>query len=235
MKSAFERLTKYYGHPVVRAYLPNQRGSAFKVRLVANLIRGVSIEEAIARLTLSNKRAAKYLLKLLNQAIANAVNNHALTASELFIFRIAVNEARTLKRSITVPRGSSHPIRKRSCHIEILLAEKDQVEALKREKNGDKFAKEDQLYFQQQNQASLDDSLKSSQETKTEVIAKPTKEPKKSLEKTKKALKKSKVDKITTTKQTQLKPVKSKQRVAKEADKVSQTKTPKRVKVKEVG
>lgn len=122
--SVSKKLTEYFGFPVARAYLPNHRSSAFKARLVADLIRSKSVLEALSILALTQKRIARVFDKLLRSALANALNNHGMEIEGLYLFRVIVNEAKTLKRFRPILRGRSAKIRKRGCHLEILLAQK---------------------------------------------------------------------------------------------------------------
>lgn len=122
--SVSKKLTEYFGFPVARAYLPNHRSSAFKARLVADLIRSKSVVEALSILALTQKRIARVFDKLLRSALANALNNHGMEIEGLYLFRVIVNEAKTLKRFRPILRGRSAKIRKRGCHLEILLAQK---------------------------------------------------------------------------------------------------------------
>lgn len=94
-----------------------------KLRLVADVIRGLGLEEAFSQLRLTNKKAADPLAKLLDSAQANAENNFELEKNNLFIKEIRVNEGPTLHRWMPRARGRATPIRKRTSHIEILLGE----------------------------------------------------------------------------------------------------------------
>lgn len=122
--SVSRKLTEYFGFPVARAFLSNHRSSAFKARLVADLIRSKSVAEALSILALTQKRIARVFDKLLRSALANALNNHGMEVEGLYLFRVIVNEAKTLKRFRPILRGRSAKIRKRGCHLEILLAQK---------------------------------------------------------------------------------------------------------------
>lgn len=100
------------------------RMSPKKVRLVSGLINGLEIEQALNQLKFVNKRAAKPIKKLLDSAIANAINNFNLEKSNLFIKSIVADEGPTLKRWRPRAFGRATPIRKRSTHISVVLAEK---------------------------------------------------------------------------------------------------------------
>ncbi len=100
------------------------RTSPRKIRLVADLVRQMSVPEAIITLTHLRKRAATAMLKTLKQAQANAVNNHNLSKDSLLIQSIEVNEGATYKRFRPVSRGRAHSILKRTSHIKIILKSK---------------------------------------------------------------------------------------------------------------
>ena len=94
-----------------------------KVRLVADLIRGKSVEEAQTILNFTQKRATLPISKLLRQAIANAKNNFQMEEENLFISEILVNEGPKLKRVFPRARGSADTIQKKTSHITIILDE----------------------------------------------------------------------------------------------------------------
>lgn len=106
-----------------KAKVKNLRTSSRKVRLVVDLVRGMQVEKAINQLQFMNKKAAKPVMKLVKSAISNAVNNFDLEESNLFIKTIKVDEGKTLKRWMPRARGRATPLRKRSCHIDLLLGE----------------------------------------------------------------------------------------------------------------
>jgi|LakMenE01Jun11ns_1017448.scaffolds.fasta_scaffold8123736_1 large subunit ribosomal protein L22 len=101
----------------------NVRSSAQKARLVADLIRSMSIAKAIDALTFSDKKAALFVLKTLNSAIANAENNFNLDVDDLKIKAICVDEGRTMKRMRARAKGRSNRILKRMCHIVVTLTD----------------------------------------------------------------------------------------------------------------
>ena len=106
---------------IVYAKFNNCLQSSQKVRLVANLIRGKSAEEAKNILTYTNKAAAKELLKTLNSAIANSIHNNNFDKKKLQVAEVNVDEATTYKRGRATARGRYHQILKRNCHIKIGL------------------------------------------------------------------------------------------------------------------
>ena len=107
--------------PVVRASARYLRSSPRKVRLVADQVRGMGIEDARALLEFSPRSAAAEIAKLLDSAAANAENNHELPADELRIAEIHVDEGPTMRRWRARARGRATRIDKRTCHLSIVL------------------------------------------------------------------------------------------------------------------
>jgi len=101
------------------------RMSAFKVRMVAAIIKGRPVAEAIGILDATPRRASKPLKKLLKSAVANASENHDLDADTLVVKNIQVDEGPTLKRWMPRAMGRATPIRKRTSKITIVVAEKE--------------------------------------------------------------------------------------------------------------
>jgi large subunit ribosomal protein L22 len=108
------------------AKLKNTRISAQKVRLVADQIRGLPVDNAINLLTFSNKKAAKIIKKVLESAIANAEHNDAADVDELFVSEIMVDEGPTMKRWRPRARGRANKILKRMSHVTVAVAESGQ-------------------------------------------------------------------------------------------------------------
>lgn len=106
---------------VVRAKARYLRTAPRKVRVVADQIRGLEVEEAIALLTFSPRGASVPLLKLVNSAAANAENNFDLDPEEMVISSISVDEGPTMRRFRPRAKGRATPIDKRSCHVNIAL------------------------------------------------------------------------------------------------------------------
>ncbi len=107
----------------VKASLKHLRTSPRKVRLVADLVRGLKVDKALNKLSLTNKKVALPLYKLLMSAISNAENNFELKKDNLLIKEIRVDDGATLKRWMPRAHGRATPIRKRSSHVMITLAE----------------------------------------------------------------------------------------------------------------
>jgi len=98
-----------------------------KMRLVVDLIRGVSVDKAIEILHFQPKHAAKDAEKTLRSAYANLMNkedNVKIEASELYVKEAYVNQGPTAKRISPAPMGRAYRIRKRSCHVTIVVATK---------------------------------------------------------------------------------------------------------------
>lgn len=94
-----------------------------KVRLVADLVRGKRVEEALKTLRFTRKSACLPLKKLIESAVANAENNHGLDIDVLRVKEIRVEEGPTLKRFQPRAQGRAFRIRKRTSHISVTLAE----------------------------------------------------------------------------------------------------------------
>jgi len=100
------------------------RISERKARLVAELIRGRSCDQALELLRFTHKRAAKMIDKVLRSAMANA-NEAEATMSKLYVREARVDPGPMLKRWQPKDRGRAHPILKRTSHIVICVDEKD--------------------------------------------------------------------------------------------------------------
>jgi len=108
--------------PETRASLRHLRTSPTKVREVLGLIRGLEIDDARERLRFSTRGPADDVLKLLDSAVANAESNQSLPEDELFVARAYADEGPTLKRWRPRARGRGTRIRKRTCHVTIVLS-----------------------------------------------------------------------------------------------------------------
>ncbi len=108
---------------VAFAKLTNIPSSPRKMRLVADMIRGVEVNRALGILKFSNKDAARQLYKLLKSAIANweAKNNQQVEAGMLCVSTVFVNCAPMLKRLRPAPQGRGYRIRKRANHVTLIV------------------------------------------------------------------------------------------------------------------
>ena len=95
-----------------------------KARLVIDLIRGKSVEEADKILKNINKESARLSRKVLVSAVANAENNLNLDKAKLYVKEAVVNEGQVMKRMKFGSRGHVDPIKKRTSHIKIVVSEK---------------------------------------------------------------------------------------------------------------
>ena len=117
----------------MKAFLKNYRQSPRKVRLVAGLIKGKKVAEAIAELDFLAKRAGTPIKKLLLSAISNA-KNMGIEMDNLFIKELRVDKGITMKRMMPAAMGTGHRINKRTSHLLLVLGEKV-IEVKKSKKN----------------------------------------------------------------------------------------------------
>ena len=120
MKEA--RKTQYF------ASLKNCPTSPRKMRMVADLVRGMDVDKALYTLKLHPKEASARLEKLLLSALSNYEQKSeggSADAANLFVKEIQVDSARQLKRLQTAPQGRAHRIRKRSNHVTLVLDSKN--------------------------------------------------------------------------------------------------------------
>ena len=101
------------------------RISAQKARLVADAIRGMRAGDALDRLKFSPKKAAGLFSKVIDSAVANAVDRHArVDVDRLYISKVFVDEGPTAKRWRARAMGRAYTIRKRSSHLTVVLTER---------------------------------------------------------------------------------------------------------------
>ncbi len=108
-----------------KAILRYARISSRKVKIVADLIRGKKVDEALAIVKFTPKASSEIIEKLLKSAIANAENNHGMNRGNLIVSEIYANQGPTLKRIRPAAKGSAVRIRKRTCHITIVVKEEN--------------------------------------------------------------------------------------------------------------
>lgn len=128
----------------ITAFAKSTQVAPRKVRIVADLIRKQSIDEALSSLSFLRKRGASVLEKTLRSAIANAVSRN-VERNSLVIERIDVSEGPAYKRYHASTRGRIHPYKKRTSHIRVVLSDKVKSSKLtgnkkikKEEENGTK-------------------------------------------------------------------------------------------------
>jgi len=115
---------------MITAKLKHLRISPRKVRLVADLIRGLDVMAAESQLKFLTKRSAAPVLKLLSSAIANALKNYGLAKENLYVSDIKVDSGPSLKRWRARAMGRAAAILKRTSHITITLKEKNLTTAM---------------------------------------------------------------------------------------------------------
>jgi large subunit ribosomal protein L22 len=116
----------------VRAQAKWVRTSARKARIVLDHIRGRSVPEARTILAFTSRAAATDIDKVLRSAVANAEANHGLDGDELVVEAAYADEGPTLKRWKPRARGRVNRIRKRTCHVTVVLAEQEQPASSRR-------------------------------------------------------------------------------------------------------
>jgi large subunit ribosomal protein L22 len=106
-----------------RSIVRGVRLSADKGRLVADMIRGKKVDQAINILTFTPKKAAGIIKKALESAIANAEHNDGADIDELKVKTIYIDKAETLKRTSARAKGRGNIIGKQSCHIHVVVGD----------------------------------------------------------------------------------------------------------------
>ena len=107
----------------VRAVAKHTGIPASKVRPLVNMVRGKRVDEALTLLRFTPTPKAKIVAKLVQSAVANAENNFQMDPADLKIVSIFADEARGMRRYRPRSRGRVSPIRKRSSHITVIVAE----------------------------------------------------------------------------------------------------------------
>ena len=107
----------------IKATTKHIRMSPKKIRLLANLVRGLNVKKALEQLAFSPKAAALPVTKLIKSAIANAEHNFELNKDNLFVKEIRIDEGGMLKRWMPKAHGRATPLRKRISHINLVLGE----------------------------------------------------------------------------------------------------------------
>ena len=123
--------------PGTRATLRGYHMSASKARVVLNLIRNEDVNTAREILAGTTREAADVIGKVLASAVANAVNNDGLNADELFVSAAYADEGITMKRFTPRARGRAGKIRKRACHITVIVSrlDEDRLEVLRSQRS----------------------------------------------------------------------------------------------------
>lgn len=108
----------------MKAFLKNYRQSPRKVRIVASLVRGKSVDQALVELDFLAKRASEPLRDLVLSAVANARANFGIEKENLVIKEFRVDKGVVMKRIMPAAMGSAHRINKRNSHVTLVLEEK---------------------------------------------------------------------------------------------------------------
>ena len=122
----------------VKAHLRYLRIAPRKARLVAELVKGLPVDAAIAQLSIARKRPAHALLKLLKSAISNAKTNFHLDPQNLCVKEFKVDEAPMFKRNMPRARGRATVVRKRRSYVSLILGEfqpKIKIKKLRKKKS----------------------------------------------------------------------------------------------------
>lgn len=119
----------------ITAFTKSAQVSPRKMRLVADVIRKQSIDEALSTLAVLGKRGSDVLEKTLRSAVANAVNRN-VSRENLFIKRLDISDGAAYKRMHPSTRGRVHPYKKRTTHVRVILS--DEVKSLKLENKEEK-------------------------------------------------------------------------------------------------
>ncbi|MDD3694147.1 MAG: 50S ribosomal protein L22 [Candidatus Pacebacteria bacterium] len=109
----------------MKASLKNYRQSPRKVRLVADLVRGKKVDQALGELKFLPKRASHVMSKLINSAVANAEHNFKVSSDQLIVKDISIDQGVTLKRYRPRARGVAKRINKRTSNIYLSLGVKE--------------------------------------------------------------------------------------------------------------
>ena len=121
-------LVRQLGDNEAKAVLHNVRVSPQKLNVVAQMIRGMAVDKALATLTFSRKRISDDVHKVLQSAIANAENNHQLDIDRLFVKEASVGCSMVMKRFRPRARGRVGRIRKPFAHLTLIVREREEEE-----------------------------------------------------------------------------------------------------------
>ena len=118
--------------PGTRAVAKHVRMSAYKARVVLDLIRGKDVQTADEVLRFSEREAAAVIRKVLRSAVANAEHNDEQIADDLYVAACFADEGKTLRRMRPRARGRATRIRKRTCHITVIVSRMPEAEIERR-------------------------------------------------------------------------------------------------------
>ena len=99
------------------------RQSPYKIRYVLNMVKGLKVEAAINKLSLTNKKASSYIIEVLNSAVSNMMNIESdVNSDTLYIKTAYVDEGPVMKRFRPAAMGRATGIRKRTSHLTIIIS-----------------------------------------------------------------------------------------------------------------
>ncbi len=177
----------------VKAKLKYLKVAPRKTKLVADLVRGMDINQARAVLKFEKKRAAKPILKLLESAVANAKNNFQLSENGLYIKAITVSPGPMLKRWMPRARGRATMIQKKTSHVFLVLdvaKEKKETKKVKPTKQAEKILKKEQELKEEEKEIKKEEKAIQEETLAAEKAVKVKKEDKKISSKAKPLTKK---------------------------------------------
>jgi large subunit ribosomal protein L22 len=120
--------TKHIAPDAYRAVHKHVRMSPRKARFVMDMIRGRDVEDAQMLLRFTKKRAAYFIDRVLKSAVANADQSGTVDVDRLFVEQAHVGDGRVLKRWRPGAQGRAKPIQKRTCHLEVVVRERQEEE-----------------------------------------------------------------------------------------------------------
>lgn len=109
----------------VKAIYRNARMSPRKIRPLGHILKGLSVQDADVQLKFTPGKAAAILRQTLKSAVANAVNNFELEATNLLVGEVLIDKGIVFKRFFPAPKGMAHEILKRNAHVAIIVKEKE--------------------------------------------------------------------------------------------------------------
>ncbi len=109
---------------LITAQQTNIRQAPRKMRLVANAVKKKGLQGAVANLAVITRRSSLVILKVIKQALANAKTNHQLNPDDLELKEIIVSDGAVYKRMRAVSRGRGFIVRKKTCHVKVVLTKK---------------------------------------------------------------------------------------------------------------
>lgn len=143
-----------------------------KVKLVADLIIGMDVQDALNQLDATVRKTSPFMIKLLQSAIANGENNFGIDRNNMYVLDVVVKEGITLKRWMPKAYGRATPIRKRSSHIEIVLEERVEGKGRKTKKE---LEAEKQARLEERKKMEKEAMAEKSEEVKSEAVVKEVK------------------------------------------------------------